>query len=208
MAQTWPAKAPTEIVERRWTVPVDAGDGLASFARVPTGVTIDAYEVQGNDAVLTLSAGTAGDTASVVLTATTNRGKALVETFYLPVQVSANAFAYTARDACGFALRKVVGNGVEADAAELADALERLNDMLASWKEQGADAGVPLPLTADDGLPCSDAFAQAIKYNLKLRVHDHYDAPLTAFDVDYARRGLQQIKSANLSTGPRETVFY
>lgn len=208
MAQNWAAKAPTEIVERRWTVPVDDDDGLASFARSPTGVTIDAYEVQGNDAVLTLSAGVADVTATVVLTATTSRGRVLVETFYLPILATANDFAYTGQDIASFALRKVIGNGATADATELADALERLSDMLARWKGQGADLGVVLPVLGATVLYVSDTFATAIKNNLILELADLYGFEPSPRVVDNARRGLQQIKSTLLPKEREAVVYY
>lgn len=208
MAQSWPPKAPTEIVQRRWTVPVDPDDGLSSFARVASGVTIDAYSIEGDDAVLTLSAGVNGVTASVLLTATTSRGRVLVETFYLPVQVSTVAFGYTVRDVCGFALRKITGNGVAADSTELDDAIERLSDMLAFWKGQGADVGASLPLAASDVLDVSDAFASAIKANLIIELADLYEFSPSPRVVSNAQRGFQLIKSTRLSKEPREAVYY
>jgi hypothetical protein len=208
MAQTWPAKAPTEIVERRWTVPVDADDGLSSFARVASGVTIDAYSMQGNDAVLTLSAGVDNVAATVTLTATTTRGRVLVETFYLPIFASPNEFAYTARDICNFALRKVAGIGTTADAAELSDALERLSDMLAAWKGQGANIGAKLPCAAADVFYISDEFASAVKNNLILEIADLYDYQPSARVINNAQRGLQQIKSSLIDAETRSTVYY
>jgi hypothetical protein len=198
MAQTWAAKAPTEIVERRWTVPVDDDDGLSSFARSASGVTIDSYSVEGNDAVLTLSAGTADATATVTLTATTSRGRVHVETFYLPILVSTNDFAYTGQDICSFALRKVVGNGSTAEAAELDDALERLSDMLARWKGEGADIGVVLPVLSATVFYVSDSFASAIKNNLILELADLYEFTPTQRVITTALRGMQHVKSALL----------
>lgn len=209
MAQTWPAKAPTEIVERRWTVPVDDDDGLSSFARVASGVTIDAYSAQGNDAVLTLSAGVDNVTATLTLTATTSRGRILVETFYLPIFASPNEFAYTVRDICAFALRKIAGNGNDAEATELEDARERLSDMLASWKGQGADIGAKLPCAANDVLYISDAFASAVKSNLILEIADLYDYTPSGRVVMNATRGLQLVKSTMLSKDrPGDSAAY
>lgn len=208
MAQTWPAKAPTEIVERRWTVPVDDDDGLASFARSASGVTIDAYEVQGDDAVLTLSAGAADATATVTLTATTSRGRVLVETFYLPILATANDFAYTGQDICDFALRKVMGAGNTAEASELDDALERLSDMLARWKGEGADLGVVLPVLGATVLYVSDTFASAIKNNLILEIADLYDYEPSARVIDNARRGMQHIKTKLLPKEREPAAYY
>jgi hypothetical protein len=207
MAQTWPAKAPTEIVERRWTVPVDDDDGLSTFARSASGVAIDSYSVQGNDAVLTLSAGVADVTATVTLTATTSRGRVHVETFYLPILVTTNDFAYTGQDICSFALRKVQGSGVIAEADELDDALERLSDMLARWKGEGADLGVVLPVLGPTVLFVSDSFASAIKNNLILELADKYEFTPSQRVVTTALRGMQHIKSALLSK-EREPASY
>jgi hypothetical protein len=209
MAQTWAPKAPTEIVERRWTVPVDDDDGLSTFARSASGVTIDSYSVQGDDAVLTLSAGVADVSATVTLTATTSRGRVLVETFYLPILATANDFAYTGQDICDFALRKVIGNGQSAEASELDDALERLSDMLARWKGQGANLGVVLPVVSSTVLYVSDAFASAIKNNLILEIVDLYPQyELSPRVEENARRGLQQIKSTLLSKKREALVYY
>lgn len=208
MSQHWQAKAPTEVVERRWSVPVDSDDGLASFARSASGVTIDSYSVEGDDAVLILSAGTDGATATVTLTATTSRGRTLVETFYLPVFATPNEFTYTARNVCEFALRKVAGNGVSPDATELTDALERLSDMLAAWKGQGADIGVKLPCVAGDTLYISDEFASAVKNNLILEIADLYDYTPSARVVMNAQRGLQLVKSKLLSTKRSSAAAY
>jgi len=209
MAQSWAAKAPTEVVERRWAVPVGDGDGLSSFARSASGVAIDSYSTEGDDAVLVLSAGTDGTTASITLTATTSRGKTLVETFYLPIQVSTVAIGNTVRDVCDFALRKIVGNGVDPDDTELTDARERLTDMLAAWKAQGADVGVPLPLANGDTLDCPDEFVSAIKNNLILELADLYDGYVPSPRVvSNAMRGLQMVKSTLLSKDRAPAVYY
>jgi hypothetical protein len=207
MGVTWPAKAPTEIVERRWSVPVDDDDGLSSFTRSASGVTIDSYSTEGDDAVLTLSAGTDNVAATITLTATTSRGRVHVETFYLPIFASPNEFAYTARDICGFALRKVVGIGSDPEATELNDALERLSDMLGAWRRQGADIGAKLPCAANDVFTIPDEFASAVKNNLILELADHYEFTPSPRAVTNAGRGLQLIKSTLLSK-KRERVDY
>jgi hypothetical protein len=208
MAQTWPAKAATEVVQRRWTVPVDDDDGLSSFARSASGVTIDSYSTEGNDAVMVLSAGVADVTATVTLTATTSRGRVLVETFYLPVLATANDFAYTGADLVGFALRKVGGIGVTVDAAEASDALERLSDMFARWKGEGADLGVVLPVLNATILYVSDGFASAIKNNLILEIADLYSYEPSPRVIETARRGMQHIKAALLSKEREPLVYY
>lgn len=209
MAQTWPAKAPSEVVERRWSVPVDCDDGLASFGRSASGVTIDSYSTDGDDAVLILSAGVDGVPATVTLTAATSRGRVLVETFYLPIQVTTSALGNTARDVCLFALRKISGNGTEPDATELADALERLNDMLADWNAHGAAVGVSLPLEDNDQLLIPDDFLKAVKNNLILEIVDLYDnynpSPRVVMN---AARGLQRVKTALLPKDRAPAVYF
>lgn len=208
MAQTWQPKAPTEVVERRWTVPVDSDDGLASFTTSVAGVTLDSSETQGDDAVFYISAGTNGTIGSITITATTSQSRVLVETFYIPVQVSTLAFDDTANDIVSFALRKVKGVRGTATATEAADALERLNMMLAAWKVQGADVGAMLPLDLTDRLYCEDAFLDAIKANLVLKLADLYGfqpAPTTVLE---ARQGLALIKNAQLSRDTLEARYY
>lgn len=182
MAQTWAAKAPAEIVERRWTVPVDDDDRLASFASSASGVTIDSYKVQSNDAVLTLSAGMAGAMATVVLTATTTQGRVLVETFYLPIVVT-TAGTVTARDICDFALRKIAGIGVDADSGEADDALELLQGVMARF----GLGPVPMALTSEVGL--ADEYLLPLKFVLRRLAHSTYEAELTPTDARLADEG-------------------
>lgn len=208
MAQAWAPKAPTEVVQRRWTVPVDSDDGLQSITPAISGGAITASSIEGNDAVLTISGGAADVTAIITLTATTSRGRTLVETIYLPILTKPNDFAYTGQDIASFALRKVVGVGNTPDAAETDDALERLSDMLARWKGQGAELGVVLPVLTSTVLYVSDEFASAIKANLILELTGLYEFEPGPRDVDNARRGLQQIKSKLLSKDTRASVYY
>ena len=208
MAQTWPHKAPTEVVERRWTVPVDSDDGLASFTSTATGITVVSSATEGDDAVYKLSGGTAATTGSVTITATTSRGRTLVETFYIPIFASTANIAETANDFCSFALRKIIGNGATAAADELSDAMERLNDMLAAWKAQGADVGTIVPVLSTTTLTIPDAFVQGVKYNLRLHCHEHYGVPLSQYDIEMAKRGLQLIKSTLLSDDRGAAVYH
>jgi hypothetical protein len=208
MALTWTAKAPAEVVERRWTVPVPSGDSLASYTLSPTGITIDSDEADGADVVVTLSAGTDGATAIITATALTTGGLTLVETIYLPITAKTNAFSATAQDVVAFALRKVVGIGETPEAAELDDGLEHLNDMLAEWAGIGADVGVPLPMVSTDTFYTSDAYLSAIKNNLKMRVLDTYGEPIPPMLAFSARAGLQQIRQAKLPSDREGADFY
>lgn len=193
MAQHWAAKAPTEIVERRWPVPLAEGDGISTVTAVGTGVTVNSDDYDLTEAVVVLSGGSAGATGSVEVTVVTVDGNTHVETFYIPIRLTTNAFTYTARDVVNFALRKVVGNGNDPESTEADDALERLNDMLADWRMDGCDIGVPAPLALGTTLAIPDEYVSALKFNLRIACHDHYDAPITAYDADRADRGKRNI---------------
>jgi hypothetical protein len=189
MARTWEAKAPTEVVERRWTVPLDDNDSISSVSTSASGVTVDSDEHEDGEAIVTLSAGAAGATGSVTVTVTTSEGLTLVETFLIAIAATAQQFTYTARDVCNFALRKITGNGNDPEASEAEDALERLNDMLALWRIDGLDVGVPAPLALGDTLTIPDQYVSAVKFNLRIACHDAYDAPITAYDARMAEDG-------------------
>lgn len=198
MAAILTAKAATEVVERRWTVPVDADDAPESVVLTATGVTVDASEFDGHELVLTLSAGTAGATASIVATITTNRDRVLVETLYLPIIATA-APGVTVQDVCAFALRKVEGLGEVTSADGLADAVERLADMLRLWRSSGADIGAPEPIDSTTVLHCPAPYIVAVKNNLILELADLYGIDVGGRVIQNARVGLSHIKQANLS---------
>lgn len=198
MAAFLAAKGPTEVVERRWSVPVDADDGAESVSLSASGVTVDANELQGDELVLTLSAGVAAATGSIVATVTTSQGRTLVETLYIPIVASAAQIANTARSYCSFAMRKIVGMGNDPEATELDDALERLNAMLAKWREGGADIGAAFPITASTVIYCPDWAVDALRFNLRVACHDAFGAEITGYDMEQARRGLQLVKHNNL----------
>lgn len=203
MAITWAGKAPTEIVERRWTVP-----GIQSVATSGVaGVTVDSAELDGDDALITLSAGAGGTIGTVTLTVTTG-DETLVETFYIPVMASTLAFDDTAQDIVSFALRKVKGVRGTASATEAADALERLNMMLASWARQGADVGAMLPLALASRVYCEDAFLDAIKANLVLKLADLYGFVPAPTTVAEARYGLSLVKNAKLPDDRAESAYF
>ncbi len=203
MAQTWASKAPTEVVERRWTVP-----GIQSVATsAVAGVTVDSAELDGDDALITLSAGAGGTIGTVTLTVTAG-DETLVDTFYIPVMAATLAFDDTAQDIVSFALRKVKGVRGTATATEAADALERLNMMLAAWKVQGADVGAMLPLALVSRLYCEDAFLDAIKANLVLKLADLYGFQPAPTTVAEARYGLSLVKNANLSDTREKALYF
>lgn len=208
MAQSWASKAPTEIVEREWTVPVGDEDSVQSYTSSASGVTIDSYERNGDTITFTLSSGTDGATGTVTLSATTKEGLVHSEVYYIAITEADNALAYTARDICYFALRKVVGTGEDPTAGELDDALERFNDMLARWAAQGADTRIPLPAVAGSTLYVSDSLISALKHNLAVEVADLYDRELSANVVRNAMQGLQQVKLARLSDERSGTEYF
>lgn len=193
MALHLAAKGPTEVLRYAWLPPFVDGDGLASFTLAASGCTIDSSEESGDEVVFFVSGGTAGTTASVTAAADSNEGEYFSETLYIPIRLTTNAFTYTARDVVDFALRKIAGNGESAESAEADDALERLNDMLADWRMDGCDIGVPAPLALGDTLSIPDEYVSALKFNLRIACHDHYDAPITAYDADRADRGKRNI---------------
>jgi hypothetical protein len=201
MAQTWTAKAAADVVERRWTVPLPECDALSSVSTSASGVTVDGTDTDGSDAVLTLSAGTAGTTGSVTVTVLTTEGLSLSETFLIPIRVTTAQLGNTARDICYFALRKIVGNGNDPTADELSDALERLNDMCALWAFRGVDIGLSEPLAAGDTLSVPDGFLSALKYNLRIGCHSHYGQEIDAFDSMMADQSYRALENALVQLG-------
>lgn len=195
MAEILAAKGPSETVERRWAVPVEDGDGVASVSISASGVTATA-ELDGNDVVLAISDGTAGSTASIVVTATTDQEFILADTLYIPV-VAGDGAAITVQDVVSYALRKVTGLGETPDADQAADALERLSDMLEEWRVTGADVGAPRPLALATVLYSPHSHISAIKNNLIVRLSDQYNREVTPSVAVAAVRGLQLIKTAN-----------
>lgn len=194
MARTWDAKAAADIVERAWEVPLSDCDGISAISTSASGVTVDSTESRNNEVIATLSAGTAGTTGSVTITVTTTEGLSLSETFLIPVRATTSQLSNTARDICEFALRKIVGNGNDPEASELDDALERLNDMMALWALEGVDCGLSEPLEAGDTVSLPDGFVPALKFNLRVACHSHYDAPVDAYDsvmADKTRRAIE-----------------
>lgn len=204
-------KAPASVARYEWAVPLRTDDSLSSFvATVTTGTAVvDSYETEGDKAVLTVSGGAVGVVQVLALTAVTNDGETVSETAYLPILTSANALGNTGSDIASYILRKVAGIGDVATGDELNDCLERLSGMLASWKLQGADLGIALPVTSSTEFLCEDGFIQAIRANGILAIADLYEnynpSPVV---VEQARRGLQQIKASLLSTDERPAVYY
>lgn len=198
MALTWTAKAPGAVYRYSWTPALADGDGLASYTVSVSGAVIDSEALGGEAVVLFVSGGTAGQTATFTFTAISDQGEKFSEKVYLPI-VAPDATGMTARDVCEFALRKIYGKDETPEASALSDALERLNDMLLAWKWTGADVGAAFPLVEGSVLYVRPEFQSAIKHNLCLCVAELYDLPLTPYVIEQARRGVQLVKTANLS---------
>lgn len=200
-------KVPAEVVQRAYVVPLDADDNIASVSTSATGVTVASTEIEGAKVLLNLTGGTAAQTGSIVLTVTTQAGRTLIETLYVPIIASAAQIAGTAQDYCFFALRKIAGLGEVPTADELSDALERLSAMIASWRVQGADIGAPFPLEAESVIYCPDYAVDALRYNLLMDVASLYGVPPSQMDAMKALRGLQLVKNMNQPEDRAATYF-
>lgn len=207
MALTWTAKAPGAVYRYSWTPPLAQGDGLASYTASASGATIGSQSLESEAVVLFVSGGSAGTTATFTLTAVSDRGEKFSETIYLPI-VSPDATGMTVRDVCEFALRKVYGKDETPEASAMSDAVERLDDMLRAWGWTGADVGASFPLAEASVLYVRPEFQQAIKANLILEIADLYDLPISIKTAQNAVRGMQLIKSANLSDERPGPVYY
>lgn len=203
MADYLAAIGPAETVERRWAAPV-VDDGAQSVAVSASGITATA-ELDGDEVVFTLSAGTLG-TAHIDVTVTTSAGSILVERLYIPVV--ANTSGVTVQDIVAFALRKVTGSGETPDADQAADALERLADMLEEWRVTGADVGALRPLTLSTTIYSPHSHISAIKHNLIVRLSDLYGSDITPSVANAAVRGLQLVKAGNLSADRTGSEYF
>lgn len=203
MADYLVAKTPTEVVERRWLVPVGADDAANTVIATADGVTIDSDDIEDGEVVLVLSAGTAGATASIALTVTTDLGRTLNETLYIPIIASAAQIANTARDYVVFAMQAIG----EPTAQELDWGLQRLNTIVAEMREAGADIGASFPIESGTIIYCPDYAVSALRYSLKVELLPVFGVEPAALDVERMRRGLQLVKASNLSTD-RPSEFF
>lgn len=207
MATYLAGKGAAEVVQRRWLVPVDSDDGPSGVSLSASGVTVDDNAFEGDELVLTLSAGSAGTTGTITATVTTSRGRTLVETIYIPV-IAPGAAADTANEIISFALRKVTGIADTPDAEQARDALERLSDMIEEWRAAGADIGATRPLSTSTVIYAPQSYMSAIKNNLILRLIDIYPnyepSPLL---MRQAMAGLAAIKQANLSDARKDAYY-
>lgn len=207
MAAFLASKVAAEIVQRAYAVPVDQDDSIASVSASATGVTVISTEIEGGEVLLNLSGGTSGETASIVLTVTTDKGRSLVETLYLPIIASAAQIAQTAREYVDFALRRVIGMGETASADELSDALDRLNALVAEMRGFGADIGAAFPIAAETVIYCPDYAVSALRYNLLLDCLGAYGEQPTALDVMTARRGMALVRNMTVPDERKAEYF-
>jgi hypothetical protein len=207
MAIYWSAKTPTQVIRYNWLPDLVAGDTLASATVTATGATVDLSSLEQESVAVLVSGGTAGQTASFAVSATTVEGETLTETIYLPIIASAAQIAHTAREYVTFALRRVIGNGETPSADEMTDALERLNAMVAEWRAQGADIGAAFPIVAETVIYCPDYAVPALRYNLLLDVASLYGEPVTQMEAMKARQGLSLVKNMNVPEERAATYF-
>ena len=206
MATFLTPKAPTEVVERRWLVPVDSDDSALSASLSASGVTVDANSFDGDELVLTLSAGSAAATGSIVATVTTAQGRTLVETLYIPVIASGGA-AETALDVITFATRKLTGLSTAPSSTVASFALECLEDMLSEWRTSGADIGATSPLATSTVIYGARDVMRAVKNNLIVEIAHQFGLDLDPGVVARANHGLQHIKQGNLPD-ERSATYY
>lgn len=210
MALTLSSKAPAAVLRYGWVPAIIDGDFLdTSLLSVTSGsASIDSYGIDDDAVYFFLSGGAASETTIISATATTGDGETLRETLYVPIRETGFSITPTARDIADFALRKVVGNADLADAVELDDALERLTDMLAAWRAEGADLAVNLPIGANDVLYVPDWALSGIKACLTERLFDHYDLPIPRGVAMDARAGKQRVKAQFLPAERRGEEYF
>lgn len=197
MAVFWSAKDPDAAVSLAWAPNLANGDTLAGFAYSVTGAVVDAAEMADDLVGFVISGGTASQTAIIEASATTGYGETLSETIYLPI-IAPGSSALSARDLASFALRKVNGIGEVPSDEQAADAIERLQDMLAHWRNTGADVGTPHPLTVNSVIYAPDEHLLAIKNNLILEIADIYGFDPSPFVIKNALQGLASVKNGNV----------
>ena len=71
-------------------------------------------------------------------------------------------------------LAGVVPAGGTASAEDQAEAIDYLNELLASWKAQDVDLGMGESLTSSDTLYVDDSVLRAIRYNLAVDLTTAY----------------------------------
>lgn len=196
MALNWSAKASGGVYRYTWVPDLVDGDSIASATLTVTSgdAVIDSYEQDGAVVSAFVSAGTAGTLTTIDASADTDDGETLTETIYLPI-VASTAQAATARDVCAYALRKVVGIGNDADAAELDDAMELLRGLLARFRIG------PVPAAPSSAMGLPDEFIQPLKAMLRKLVSDTYEKALTQTEQQAAIEGERFLLAQGVKLG-------
>ena len=191
-----------------WAPDLAEGDSIYSYILTPTTVTIQADDTTGDTIEFYAAGGTAGNVYKIAAFVNTSYGETIIETLYVPVYGPDNAFTATAGDVINYALRPVVGLTGSATDDEKVDALEWLNGLLASWRDQGADVGALFPLTLTSTMYCSDAHLLAIKNNLRVMVAEQYGRQVAPATAMMAQQGLAQIKYSLLPSDRGGVDYY
>jgi hypothetical protein len=88
----------------------------------------------------------------------------------------------------------VLRSGENPSAAEAADALDTLNDMLNAWRQEGIDLE-HLTLALTDVLPYPDDHVACIRYNLSVELAAEYGVGLSPSVAMQARRTFLALRS-------------
>lgn len=209
MAYYLAPKRSTAVTVYKWPVPLADGDSLSGGTVTFTSgaASVSGVEVDGTSLSFTITGGTNGAASVFAASATTSLGATITETLYVPCNNISNA-GTTGSAVAAYVLRKVAGIGETADTAETTDVLERITDMLAMWRAEGFDLGVPLPVGTSTVFICDDAYVAAIKANAILAAADLYEYQVSPVVVEQARRGLQLIKSTLLDRREAVAGYY
>lgn len=191
-----------------WKPDIAEGDGIESFDLTGNTVGVVASEQQGDEIAFHVSGGAAGNVYSIDAEVETSNGESLRETLYIPVFGPGVSFTTTAEDVIKFALRPITGLSDDPETEELTDGLEWLNGMVASWRTQGADLGLALPLSLSTTLYVADEHVLALKNNLRVVLAEQYGRQVAPTTAVMAMRGLQQIKFANLPQDREGAEYY
>lgn len=198
MALQWSPKAASDVAERVWTP--KAGEAVTSKTiTVSTGTATVTSTIWGDQVVVLVTGGTAGVTQVIAASAVVD-DETITETIYIPVIATTNALARTGQDIAADVMELVIGIGQTPEAGEAEFALRKLTEMLASWAVQGADMGIPLPVTTATVFYCPDAEIMAIKANLFNEIMPWFRTGWepTPMQAKKARTGLSQIKTVRL----------
>lgn len=82
-------------------------------------------------------------------------------------------------------LAGIIEAGETPSAADAADGVTILNDMLHGWAKQGVDLG-HITLTAAQTIPLDDSYMEGIRYNLAARFGVEWGAPVSPAVLSHA----------------------